>query len=188
MVHGFSQQHNVDYDETFSLVLKPATIHIVLSIVASRRWPMHQLNLKNAFLMAILRRPSTTSSHPTSSTCQRLTWFGSCRCRCMVSSRLLEHGISRLPRTSSIMASLQQSSPCLFIYKDQYDDTYLMLYINDIVLTASSPTLLRCITDRLNSKFAMKDLDALHHILAISVTRSSHGLLLSQQQYTIDLL
>jgi hypothetical protein len=35
-VRGFSQQHGIDYDETFSLVVKPATIRAVLSIATSR--------------------------------------------------------------------------------------------------------------------------------------------------------
>jgi hypothetical protein len=41
VVRGFSQQHDIDYDETFNLVVKPATIRAVLSIAASRAWPIH---------------------------------------------------------------------------------------------------------------------------------------------------
>ncbi|XP_021317764.1 uncharacterized protein LOC110435969 [Sorghum bicolor] len=50
VVRGFSQQYDVDYDETFSPVVKPATIRVVLSIATSRSWPIHQLDVKNAFL------------------------------------------------------------------------------------------------------------------------------------------
>jgi hypothetical protein len=49
VVQGFSRQHGVDYDETFSPVIKPRTIRIVLSITASCEWPIHQLDVKNAF-------------------------------------------------------------------------------------------------------------------------------------------
>lgn len=65
---------------------------------------------------------------------------------------------------------------------------YLLLYIDDIVLTASSSDLLRRIIDRLSYEFAMMDLGALHHFLSISVPWSSDGLHLSQRQYAIDLL
>ena len=45
-----SQRHGIDYDETFSPVVKPATIHVVLNLAASRSWPIHYLDVKNAFL------------------------------------------------------------------------------------------------------------------------------------------
>nr|GEW59629.1 hypothetical protein [Tanacetum cinerariifolium] len=45
-----TQLEGVDVDETFSLVVKLGTIRTVLSLVASRHWPIHQLDVKNAFL------------------------------------------------------------------------------------------------------------------------------------------
>lgn len=50
VVCGFSQQHGIDYDENFNPVGKPRTIRKVLSIATSRKWPIHQLDVKNAFL------------------------------------------------------------------------------------------------------------------------------------------
>jgi hypothetical protein len=50
VVRGFSRWYDIDYDETFSLVVKPATIRVVVSIAVSRSWPIHQLDVKNAFL------------------------------------------------------------------------------------------------------------------------------------------
>ncbi|GJR64496.1 ribonuclease H-like domain-containing protein [Tanacetum coccineum] len=50
VANGSSQQLGVDFDETFSLVVKPATIRTVLSLAVLRTWPIHQLDVKNAFL------------------------------------------------------------------------------------------------------------------------------------------
>ncbi|GJW96927.1 ribonuclease H-like domain-containing protein, partial [Tanacetum coccineum] len=50
VANGSSQQLGVDFDETFSPVVKPATICTVLSLVVSRKWPFLQLDVKNAFL------------------------------------------------------------------------------------------------------------------------------------------
>ena len=47
---GKSQQEGIDCDETFSPVVKPASIRIVLSIALSKSWSIHQLDVKNAFL------------------------------------------------------------------------------------------------------------------------------------------
>jgi hypothetical protein len=51
---GFSQQDGIDYDETFSPVVKPSTICTVLSLVVSSSWPIYQLDVKNAFLNGTL--------------------------------------------------------------------------------------------------------------------------------------
>ncbi|GKD75403.1 ribonuclease H-like domain-containing protein [Tanacetum coccineum] len=50
ITNGHSQQQGIDCDETFSLVVKPATIRTVLSLAVSRQWPIHKLDVKNAFL------------------------------------------------------------------------------------------------------------------------------------------
>nr|GEU97603.1 ribonuclease H-like domain-containing protein [Tanacetum cinerariifolium] len=50
VANGSSQQLGVDFDETFSPVVKLAIVRTVLSLVVSRKWPIHQLDVKNAFL------------------------------------------------------------------------------------------------------------------------------------------
>nr|GEV25632.1 ribonuclease H-like domain-containing protein [Tanacetum cinerariifolium] len=50
VANGSSQQLGIDCDETFSPVVKPATIRTVLSLAVSRKWPIHQLDVMNAFL------------------------------------------------------------------------------------------------------------------------------------------
>nr|GEY14356.1 ribonuclease H-like domain-containing protein [Tanacetum cinerariifolium] len=69
VANGRSQQQGINCDETFSPVLKPATIRTVLSLAASRQWPIHQLDVNNAFLYGHLSKtvymhqpPSRTDS------------------------------------------------------------------------------------------------------------------------------
>jgi hypothetical protein len=49
VLHGFTKWLDVNYDETFSPVVKPATIRTMLSLVVSHSWPIHQLDVQNAF-------------------------------------------------------------------------------------------------------------------------------------------
>jgi hypothetical protein len=64
-----------------------------------------------------------------------------------------------------------KSDTSLFVYRHGTDTAYLVLYVDDIVLTASSPELLQ-------QQFAMKDLIPLHHFLGVSIEQRSDGLFL----------
>nr|GEZ45807.1 ribonuclease H-like domain-containing protein [Tanacetum cinerariifolium] len=54
VANGRSQQQGIDCDETFSSVVKPATIHTVLSLAVPHDWLIHHLDVKNAFLYVYL--------------------------------------------------------------------------------------------------------------------------------------
>lgn len=49
VAQGFHQTHGLDYFETFSPVIKPVTVRIILAIAASLHWPVYQLDINNAF-------------------------------------------------------------------------------------------------------------------------------------------
>jgi len=61
VLRGCTQRPGVDFDETFSPVVKPATVRTVLSLALTRHWPIHQLDVKNAFLHGTLTE--TVYSH-----------------------------------------------------------------------------------------------------------------------------
>ena len=50
VVKGYSQVLGIDFYETFSLVIKPTTIRVILTIALAHAWEIHQLDVKNAFL------------------------------------------------------------------------------------------------------------------------------------------
>jgi hypothetical protein len=88
--------------------------------------------------------------------------------------------------TIGFVASVTDTS--LFVLRSAADTAYLLLYVDDIIVTASSSAFLQHLLARLHSEFAMTDLDDLHFFLGIAVRRSSTGLFLSQRQYAVDLL
>jgi hypothetical protein len=81
-----------------------------------------------------------------------------------------------------------KSDTSLFIYKHGHDTIYLLLYVDDIVLTTSSDSLLQWVITALQQEFSMTDLGPLHHFLGLTVTRHPDGFHLSQRQYILEVL
>jgi hypothetical protein len=65
---------------------------------------------------------------------------------------------------------------------------YLLVYVDDILLTGSNPTLLQRLIILLSSEFKLQDLGSIHFFLGIEVKSTSMGLLLSQHKYTLDII
>jgi hypothetical protein len=76
----------------------------------------------------------------------------------------------------------------LFVYRRSADTAYLLLYVDDIVLTALSPELLQHTTTALQQEFAMKNLGPLHHFLGVSAQQWFNNLFLHQHQNARDIL
>ncbi|XP_021749530.1 uncharacterized protein LOC110715275 [Chenopodium quinoa] len=65
---------------------------------------------------------------------------------------------------------------------------YLLLYVDDIILTTSSDRLRAGIISQLQTEFPMTDLGPLSYFLGIAVTRTPSYLLLSQEKYAQEIL
>jgi hypothetical protein len=189
VLRGFSQEQGIDFNETFSTVVKPAMVRVVLSIVLSLKWETHQLDVKNTFLHGKLaevintRQPTgfIDSTHPEHV--------------CRLNHSL--YGLKQAPHAwyqrfatfiTSIGFTYSRSDTSLFVLQCVEGTTFLLLYVDDIILTASSTWLLDRITASLRSKFAMTDMGSLHYFLGIAVTRDSSGMHLSQAKYAVEIL
>ena len=56
MTKGFTQTLGVDFHDTFALVVRPQTVKIILTLALGKSWPMHQLDVNNAFLQGDLAK------------------------------------------------------------------------------------------------------------------------------------
>ncbi|XP_074303779.1 uncharacterized protein LOC141638271 [Silene latifolia] len=189
VVNGRSQQVGVDCDETFSPVAKPATIRTVLSLAVSNKWPIHQLNVKNAFLHGHLTETVYMHQPPGFKNKNRPNDV------CLLKKSL--YGLKQAPRAwyqrfatyaSSIGFVHSKSDNSLFIFSDGTNMAYLLLYVDDIILTTSSIALRDKIMALFRAEFAMTDLGPLNFFLGVAATRHDHGLFLHQSKYATDII
>jgi histone deacetylase 1/2 len=76
----------------------------------------------------------------------------------------------------------------LFIYDKGNVTIYMLIYVDDIIVTSSSPEAVIALLNDLRKDFALKDLGDLHYFLGIEVKKVKNGILLSQSKYAQDIL
>ena len=76
----------------------------------------------------------------------------------------------------------------MFIFRQSSNIMILLLYVDDIILTGNTPSMLSSFVTNLGAEFELSDLGTLSYFLGLTATCSIGGLCLSQTKYTIDLL
>ncbi|KAJ0850106.1 putative RNA-directed DNA polymerase [Helianthus annuus] len=186
---GFNQKSGIDYQETFSPVVKATTIQVLLSLAVTNQWPLRQLDVQNAFLhgdlkeTVYLRQPQgfVDTSRPDHV--------------CLLHKSL--YGLKQAPRAwferfSTTLHHLgfigSKTDPSLFILKKPGTLVYVLVYVDDIIVTGNNPAAITDIISKLGTAFAVKDLGTLHYFLGIEIITTGKNLILSQQKYICDLI
>jgi histone deacetylase 1/2 len=187
---GFKQRQGLDYDDTFSPVVKPTTIRLLLSLAVSQGWYLRQLDIQNAFLNGVLEEEVYMRQPPgyeDPSKPHHLCRLEKALYGLKQAPRAWHARLSSVLRTLGFAASTADSS--LFIFRRKEVVTFLLVYVDDIIVVSSSPHAPDTLIQELRAEFAVKDLGVLHFFLGIEVIRPSvGGLLLSQRKYASELL
>lgn len=186
---GYHQQPGVDFTDTFSPVIKSTTIRLVLGLAVNNDWPVRQVDVNTAFLQGHLNEEVFMAQPPGFADADRPSHV------CKLRKAL--YGLKQAPRawyselhkyliSSGFRNSLSDTS--LFIYKEGTNYVYLLVYVDDILVTGTSSTLVQSVITNLAKKFSIKDMGDLSYFLGIEAIRNKNGLHLMQRKYTIDLL
>lgn len=76
----------------------------------------------------------------------------------------------------------------LFFYHPHGVTIFMLIYVDDIIVTSSSSKVVEALLKDLRMDFALKDLGDLHYFLGIEVKPVTNGIVLSQGKYLLDLL
>ena len=101
------------------------------------------------------------------------------------------YGLKQAPRTwytelrnfllpMGFFNSLSDTS--LFIYSHDDNVAYLLVYVDDLILTGNNNSMLDKFVSKLADRFSIKDLGPLNYFLGVEVISMSTGLFLTQHK------
>ncbi|KAG8503713.1 hypothetical protein CXB51_001715 [Gossypium anomalum] len=191
IVKGYLQEAGVDFQETFSPVVKPTTIRVVLALVVSMGWPLLQVDINNAFLNGDLQEEIYMGQPP------GFEQQGSVDQQLVYRLRKALYGLKQAPRasfhklreflvTANFVASKADNS--LFVYRSGSQLLYVLVYVDDIIITGTDSQAIDRFVKELDVQFSLKDLGSLGYFLGIKLNYTPHGIFLSQRKYILDLL
>jgi hypothetical protein len=187
---GYTQEYDIDYKETFAPVARLSFVRTLIAVSASRHWPLFQMDVKNAFLNGELTEevymqllPGFSQPPSFSHKVCHLRWalYGlkqtSRAWFAKFSSTISQHGFS---------ASSYDSA--LFFRRSDHGITFLLLYVDDMIITGDDVQGIQDLKRFLGQHFEMKDLGPLSYFHGLEVSSSSNGYYLTQAKYTSDLI
>ncbi|KAK2412680.1 putative mitochondrial protein [Trifolium repens] len=186
---GFSQTVGFDFTETFSPVIKPVTIRVILTLAVTYKWQVQQIDINNAFLNGVLQEEVYMSQPPGFVSSDKTLV-------CKLHKSL--YGLKQAPRAwydrlTSALLHLgfvkSKCDPSLMVHNQHGACTYVLIYVDDILITGSAPQLINDVITKLNLQFALKRLGPVDYFLGLEVHHLPSGaLLLNQTKYVRDLL
>jgi hypothetical protein len=186
---GYTQTYGIDYQETFSPVAKLNTIRVLMSLATNLDWPLHQFDVKNAFLHGDLEEEVYMDVPP------GYTANSESKVVCKLQRAL--YGLKQSPRAWFGRFSLamkkygyiqSNSDHTLFLKHQLGKVTALIIYVDDMIITGDDSEEISRLQQQLGTEFEMKNLGGLKYFLGIEVARSNQGIFLSQRKYILDLL
>ena len=174
---GFTQEYEIDYEETFAPMAQLYYVRTLVVVSAARKWPLFQMDFKNAFLNGELSEEVYMKlppgySHPPGFPHR------------VFRLRRALYGLKQAPRAwfTKFSSTISQHGfsgssfdTTLFLRRSDHGITILLLYVHDIIITGDDMQGIQDLNHFLCYQFEMKDLGPLNYFLGLEVSSFADG-------------
>ncbi|KAM1503465.1 hypothetical protein ACFX15_027859 [Malus domestica] len=186
---GYSQKPGIDFNETFAPVARLDTIRTLIALAAQKEWQLFQLDVKSAFLNGVLKeevyvdQPQGFVIQGKEDKVYKLSkalyglkqapraWYDE------IDSYFTKAGFKRSPNEATLYTKVEKSGILI-----------VSVYVDDIVYTGSSDTMLDRFKNDMMQHYEMTDLGLLHHFLGMGIVQTKKSIFIHQKKYAMKLL
>ena len=185
VAQGFSQQYGLDYDETFSPVVRSESVRTLIALAARDNMYLHQLDVTTAFLNGTLRE-EVFMKQP-----EGFVKKGQEHLVCKLKKSI--YGLKQSPRCwntaldehlGKIGFIQSANDPCIYI--SSKGSVALAVYVDDIIIAAGSELQMREVKQAIADKFNVNDMGELRYFLGVVVDQETNPVTIwmGQSAYT----
>lgn len=189
---GFSQKPGIDYDETFSPVVRHSSLRLLLALSVQLDLETIHLDVVTAFLNGKLEE--TVYMEIPEGFCDEIA--GNMQNKALKLNKAI-YGLKQSSRVwykevEVLLISLNYKKsdyePCIFIKRDNDSTTIIALYVDDFFIFSDSKHETNFLKEQLALKFKIKDLGQMKQCLGMRIRKDKDELLLDQQKYIDQIL
>ncbi|PKU78440.1 Retrovirus-related Pol polyprotein from transposon TNT 1-94 [Dendrobium catenatum] len=189
VAQGNHQEYGINYIETFSPVAELPTIRILLTIALHHSWPVHQLDVENTFLHCNINE--------TIYMLQPKGFEDKAKPNHVCLLHKAIYGLKQAPHQWYNMFTLSltslgfthsKSDPSILIFHKNSTQIYILVYVNNILITGNNDNEISALIKQLNQSYALKHLGHVHNVLCIKIQSDSNRYFLSQPHYANSIL
>ena len=189
---GFNQTYGVDYFSTFAPTTRMSTIRMVIQIAVNCNYMIHQMDVKSAYLNApidcevFMEQPK--GFEKTTPDGKKLVY------KLKKSLYGLKQSANNWKSVLCDFFTMQdckqsQYDQCVYIYDSNGGRIIYVVWVDDIIIAASSSMLMEMGKNNLKKRFKMKDLGPISKFLGIRFTHHANGSVsIDQTQYLLNIL
>ena len=191
VAQGYNQTYGVDYDETFSPVVRFESIRTIIGMAAKQGLALEQMDVKTAFLNGELQE-TIYMKQP-----EGFIEPGKENLVCLLHRSI--YGLKQSARCWNFELDKQmkkmgfkqsETDPCIYV-QVMKDGTFIIaIYVDDIILGGLSNAVMKKMKASLSEKFDVEDMGRLHHFLGVKIIQNpqNNEIWIGQSAYSKDLL
>uniref|UniRef100_A0AAV1V300 Integrase catalytic domain-containing protein n=1 Tax=Peronospora matthiolae TaxID=2874970 RepID=A0AAV1V300_9STRA len=186
---GFRQKYGIDYTETFSPVVKYVTLRMVIAISKHFGWPIDQLDVVTAFLYGVMKEqvfcviPEGVELDSTFDCLELVKSIYGLKQASRVWNETFDEYVC------SIGFQVSDFDPCLYIKTSDGHCVFILVYVDDVLVTGSSLELIAQTKNDLKTRLEMTDSGKCAFVLGIELLDGEDdSVTLCQRRYVDDIL
>jgi hypothetical protein len=186
---GYSQKYGIDYEETFSPVVRPEGIRLLIAIATQLNADIHQMDVTSAFLNGKLQEEIYVK--------QPIGYVKKGQEDKVYKLKKSLYGLKQAPLcwNKEIDGALtkfgftrNKADHGVYVKGNNKDWIAVALYVDDLLIISANNSEINEVKNCLSSMFKMKDLGLVEYFLGMKFTKTSHGYHINQAKYIGEIL